>query len=424
MEAGNKAGKARFADQAAIRGLVCEIVARVCRQQLAQSLRSLLLTGSLAREEATVLPHPGGCRMLGDADFIAVFERHAPLPAAGAVAALTAQCESALRAAGVIAHVGMAVVYDDYFRRLPAHILTYELRCCGRIVCGDETSLALIPRFPASAIDKEDAWRLLANRTIECLELSRVRSPAPVQANANLPSDDLHYRTVKLFLDMATSLLVFVDAYEPTYAQRAQKLTQLAERLPEQARPPFAMRVFAGCVDQCTRWKLAPRGDGIPNKDGVGLLGCNGRTADSEIAREAFDYACRLWRWELAQLTSTGPEASPETLFADMAARQSAWQKFRGWLYVARRTGWLRSVRAWPRWMRMAFDRTPRYYVYEAAWRLAVNDDCPLDQADIRRIRALLPVAGRDDQGVAAPREQLIRELVWNYQTFLMETRA
>ena len=140
--------------------------------RVGRRMRSLLLTGSVARDEATILVHPGGWRLLGDADFIVVFEPHAPLPPAGALAGLTAKCESDLRAAGVVAHIGIAAVHDDYFPRLPAHIYTYELRRCGRVVCGDDNPLELIPRFTASAIDKEDAWRLLANRYIECLELS------------------------------------------------------------------------------------------------------------------------------------------------------------------------------------------------------------------------------------------------------------
>ena len=78
-------------------------------------MRSLLLTGSVARDEATIVAHPGGWRILGDADFIVVLERHAPLPTGDAVATLTAQCESELRAAGVVTHVGMAAVHDDYF---------------------------------------------------------------------------------------------------------------------------------------------------------------------------------------------------------------------------------------------------------------------------------------------------------------------
>jgi hypothetical protein len=415
IEVIDKSGKARGADRAAIRGLICEIVGRVCRQEAGHHLRTLLLTGSVARDETTVLAHPNGWRVLGDADFMAVFQRHAPLPAAGVVAALTAKCESDLRAAGVVVHVGMAVVHDDYFRRLPAHIFTYELRCCGRIICGDDNPLELIPHFPASAIDKEDAWRLLANRTIECLELHLSSNPseaqgAPPDVNPAAASDELHYRAVKLFLDMATSLLVFLGAYEPSYGQRAQRLQRLAERPEEQAALPFGLQGFSERVSECTRWKVAG-GEADGN-------------SGAEISREALAYACQLWRWELAQLTSAAPEASPEILFAAVAARQNAPRKLRGWLYVARRVGWLRGVRSWPRWLAMAPRCTPRYYIYEAAWRLAASVTGPAGVPELRQIRALLPVAGENDKNDGDARQQLAREVAWNYRTFLTETRA
>jgi hypothetical protein len=422
IESVNKSGEVRSADQAAIRGLICETVARVCRQQAGHHLRSLLLTGSVARDEATILVYPDGWRVLGDADFMAVFQRDAPLPAASVVAALTAKCESDLHAAGVVVHVGLAVVHDDYFCRLPAHIFTYELGCCGRIVCGDHTPLGLIPRFPASAIDKEDACRLLANRTIECLELSEnpLHAPPPRSSTSSeaqgsapggnpAPEEELHYRTVKLFLDMATSLLVFLGAYEPTYGERAQRLQQLAASLEEQAKLPFGLKPFAGRVNECTRWKISGGGSDC--------------SSGPEILREALNYACQLWRWELAQLTSAAPDASPETLFARVAARQSARQKLRGWLYVARRTGWLRGVRSWPRWIAMGLRRTPRYYVYEATWRLAASIGSP-GEPEVRRIRALLPVVAGDGNEEGDSRQQLAREVAWNYRTFLTETRA
>ena len=410
MESGSKSGEVPSAGQQAVRGLVCEIVARVCRAELGRRMRGLLLTGSVARDEATILIHPSGWRLLGDADFIVVFEPHAPLPPAGAVAALSAKCESDLRAAGVVAHIGMAAVHDGYFRRLPAHIFTYELRCCGRVVCGDDNPLELIPRFMASAIDKEDAWRLLANRTIECLKLSENLSHAPAACSETLPPEELHYPAVKLFLDMATSLLVFLDAYEPTYAQRARRLQELAEHLDEEARLPFALTPFAARADECTRWKIAHGGDD-----------CD---FGSEITREALDYACRLWPWELAQLTSLEADASAETLFAAVAARQGAWQKLRGWLYVARRVGWLRGMPSWPRWAAMGWRRTPRYFIYEAAWRLAAGASCALDETEYRRITALLPIAGANHKKDDDRRQQLIRQVAWNYRTFLTDTRA
>jgi glycosyltransferase involved in cell wall biosynthesis len=434
-------GKAQSPNQAVLRETVGEVAVRVCRRSWNDQLRALLLTGSVAREEATILPASGGWRLLGDADLIAVFQAGFPLPSGDAISKLTATCEAELQAAGVTAHVSLAVVHDDYFRRLPAHIFTYELRSCGRVVWGEKNPLQLIPDFPVSAIDTEDAWRMLANRTIECLELAECRKslagkpgngnfdavleadgcdcqdscdPAS-QPGSNLAdnSEELHYRAVKLFLDMATSLLVFLGAYEPTYGQRAEKLEKLAAAKPEQSGSrfgadtnsalPFPLKAFAERVSGCTRWKIA---------GGVADF-----AFDADLYGEALDYACRLWRWELGQLTFAAPEASPEMFFAEMAARQSAGQKLRGWLYVVRRMGWLRSLRRWPRWLAMGRRCTPRYSIYEAAWRLAAG------AGDARQIEALLPVAhadGRNDGETS----QLACAVAWNYRTFLTETRA
>jgi hypothetical protein len=110
-------------------------------------------------------------------------------------------------------------------------------------------------------------------------------------------------------------------------------------------------------------------------------------------------------------------------LFAWVAARQSALQKLRGWLYVARRTGWLHGVQSWPRWIAMGLRRTPRYYIYEAAWRLAASVGSP-GESEVLQIRALLPVAAGDGKEEGDPRQQLAREVAWNYRTFLTETRA
>ena len=262
---------------------------------------------------------------------------------------------------------------------------------------------------------------MLANRTIECLELSENSWHAPTHpsaisgeaqgASGNLAAvEELHYRAVKLFIDMGTSLLVFLRAYEPTFGQRAQRLQQLAERPEEQATLPFGLKAFAGRVNECTRWKI----------DGGGG-DCN---SGLEISREAIEYARQLWLWELAQLTSAAPESAPEILFAGVAARQSALQKLRGWLFVARRTGWLRGVRNWPRWIAMGLHCTPRYYIYEAAWRLAASITCFSGEPAVRQIRALLPVAGGDGKNEGDARQQLARGVAWNYRTFLTETRA
>jgi hypothetical protein len=72
----------------------------------------------------------------------------------------------------------------------------------------------------------------------------------------------------------------------------------------------------------------------------------------------------------------------------------------------------------------MAPRCTPRYYIYEAAWRLAASITCSAGVPELRQIRALLPVADGNGKNDGDTRQQLAREVAWNYRTFLTETRA
>ena len=123
-----------------------------------------------------------------------------------------------------------------------------------------------------------------------------------------------HYRTVKLYLDLATSLLLFAGAYAPTYRERAARLARLADA---GARPdlPAGLARLAERVDECTRAKLEGHADAAP--------------MDLDW-REAVAATRRVWRWELARLTGSAIEGdalgrgTPGPLARAAAARRSA----------------------------------------------------------------------------------------------------
>jgi hypothetical protein len=145
---------------------------RACEQRYGSRLRAVILTGSLARDEATVLCSDGRHRVLGDADFLLTFNRKAKLPSAAEIKSLGEEVTDSLERQGVTCTVHLAAVRPSYVARLPAHIFSYELRHTGRVVFGDEGILELVPEFSPAQMDREDAWRLLSNRMIEWLETS------------------------------------------------------------------------------------------------------------------------------------------------------------------------------------------------------------------------------------------------------------
>jgi len=396
----------------AVKAAICEEAVRRSVERYGGELRAIVLTGSLARDEATLLRQKGRSVVLGDAELLLVFSEPAALPHRLDTRAIARSVEEALAARGVVCHTTLAPVHPRYLRTLRPHIFPYELRECGQVLWGDTRVLSLIPGFPASQIPPEDAWRLLCNRLLEQLEIlpRLVHQPAPL-------APGLRYPTAKLYLDMATSYLVFAGAYEPTYARREERLRRLASGhgAADHALP---IRRLAQRVTAATRWKL--HGDDLP--------------AASDLPwEESVADARSLWRWELQQLLGTSAELSDAQLLAAWMHRQPLTQRLRGWIHIARREEWRVSWRHWPRWARLARHGSPRYWVYAVACELIFQlpglttppGDTWHTEPDCSALLANLPVLGElDHRSDWRGWRYLASEIAWNYRQFVVDTRA
>ena len=391
---------------------ICDTVDAECNIAFGNRVVSLIVTGSAARGEATIVNSGNGWKLLGDAEFLLVVQQTDG--AADARCADTVKCESArkLRSQGIEVLIDLAVVQVSYFKRLPPYIFSYELRVCGQVISGDPNILELIPKFTARDISREDAWRLLCNRMIEQLEFAGDLEESPVQLTPRL-----HYATVKLYLDMATSYLAFIGGYAPTYRERAERLVKLATEPTAEA--PFSLRKFGARVTECTSWKLT--GDE------------EARDRRVELWREAIRYMRRLWRWEMIQLTNDQNDLTIADLSARLARRQNMAQRLRGWMSLVKRRGLVKSSPQWPRWMKLALYATPRYLVYQAAAEVAFRLPCLVKRSGQperlnvkwREMQALLPEhAPRSDSCGEAIWRKFVDDVVWNYSEFLQDTRA
>jgi hypothetical protein len=403
--------------EAAAAGLQAAISAAVvaaCVDAFGDRLRGIVLTGSLARREATFVRDSAGWNALGDAEFFVVFEQRCALPGAAQTESVRQEAERTLTGDGICCHIDLSPVHPEYLRGLQPHILAYELRECGQVVWGDPGLLSLIPPFPASAIFLEDAWRLLSNRMVEYLavaaDLLQPGRPLPPAA---------FYRTAKLYLDTATSFLLFAGEYEPTYAGRAARLRRLAAAPRPNMDPPFPLDAFADRVTFCTAFKL--RGPGYREADAAAFQG----EQAGVFWRDAVVYARRLWRWELRRLTGSAQGLSDRELMRAWMRRQPLHRRLRGWASVLRRCGWARSWRFWPRWVRLAAVGAPRYWVYTAAAELCFG--LPEGQAgkqpDLKKLQSWLPLV---DTGDTRPLgwPELCGQVAENYHMFLETTCA
>jgi len=353
----------READCGELRDAICAAVASSCLRCFGDRLRSAVLTGSMSRGEATFVWKSNYWQVLGDAEFFLVFQERQSLPGTRQMDAVKQEIARTLMNQAIRCPVDLSPVHPNYLKGLPPHILAYELKQCGQVVWGDANILALIPRFAVSDIPLEDAWRLLSNRMVEYLEVA-----TDLTLNLAASSPNASYLTAKLYLDMATSLLLFVGAYEPTYRMRAEQLRQLAAALPPGLRPPFPLDDFAKCVDACTAYKLQ-----------------SGKNRDIDPApswKEAVEYARRLWNWELRELTRLGAELSDDNLIREWMRRQSLMGRLRGWVRVFRDAGWRGNWIEWPRWLLLARQASPRHWIYAAGAEILFRLPSLMDRSD------------------------------------------
>ena len=394
-----------------LRKAICDATSVVCTSFLGLRLQALVLTGSLAREEATITRKGRTTTLVGDADFLIVVEPNAAHPSEAELRALAGAAERRLSESGISVHVGLGAVSPSYFSKLPARGFTYELKNCGKVVWGSQEILGRIPRYDAAELSQEDAWRTLNHRMIEVL----MHIENSVCLGEEL-APDLEYAVTKLYLDMATSYLIFAGLYRPTYAARARELRTLAAEAVESSQLPFALEQFSERVSECTERKLT----------GVGL----GVNRSFAFLEEAVGYARKLWDWETGRLFGINRKMTVKSVIAAMGRRQNFTERLRGWASLARRAGWTAASRSWARWARLSVIATPRYLVYGVAsqlfWNLPhmLQNQNPSNASfDWRPLRNLLPVV--PSAGVqAVDYRSLIDDIVWNYKTFLIGTPA
>lgn len=386
---------------------ICDETTRIAVEKYAGRLRAVVLTGSTARGEASFVWEAGRWRALGDAEFFLVFHESAALPDKRALGLLSRDVEKALADRRIDCHIDVSPVREAFFRALPPHVFAHELQEHGKVVWGDPDILSLIPPFSIADIPLEDAWRMLCNRMIELLEVSGQLVGRP----AFLP-EAVHYRTAKLYLDMATSLLLFTGGYQPSYRGRAASLEELAASDSPSA---FPLKQLSDLVARSTQFKLGQARSPEP----------------ITVWEDAIRYAHCLWRWELSRMTGIPEPASDRELMAGWMRLQPLRARARGWAYVVRKRGWLRSWRHWGRWARTGWRASPRYLVYAAASELFFQLPEMLADTDGNReeelmgLRLLLPLSQpmRTGGGQSAWKH-VAREIAWNYHEFLQSTRS
>lgn len=357
----------------------------------------LILTGSLARGESSIVERAGGrMRWLSDIECIAVFpDKLRDFSSVNrALRALELSLNTDAERMERNVRVEVRAITAAKLARMRETIFSRELFENGRLLWGVPERLAM-PRWVSQppAIPALDALRLLANRTVE-----RVEFRLACEACAPDPTT-LAYNSAKFWIDLGTSLSIFLGCYRPNYHERASALEERLRGKP-QVFDAGAGELFLGRLREAMETKRAA----VPD-DGHGAL------ASFEDGTSA---AKALLAWETDRLITGGVNAEGWRAIPERFRRvESSWQRLRDWarLWLRTRSGG-RFATAWP--SLMATYGSPTAAIYSAAclldffWKESASGDAPGD-AICRSLGRLFGVEGPMS---AATRRRLARATV------------
>ncbi len=349
-------------------------------------VEGLILTGSLARGEASVLCEHGRFRILGDVEFLLIvraqpqwreFRRR--------LHEIGRRATERLSEGGSEFPVEYTPADISYLRRRARpSAFTWDLRQHGRVLHGRRDLLDELPAFARSAIPPEDAVETLMNRGLELL----------AAREAGLAGRSQAYAVVKTLVDMAGSALAFAGAYESLTARRPHAFRELLSRRDDLVISLNDSERLAALIDDAAALKLQPTANGLED------------LAAAADIDSALRWILELWRWEVGQMVGR-PSAPTEELVRAYLADEPFTDRFRGWAKYAWHPLRPASARLGPGLLRQARRGSPRRLVYSAAV-------CAIEGAEgwEERARRFLPAAHRDS-------DRMLQEIIESWTWFI-----
>jgi len=193
----------------------------------------LILTGSVARGEGALIGKPRArSRWLSDLEFHVVIPEGRRASQAD-VDAVLRDTERAINLAPANRRRGLRVGFNSIrapqLARLRPAIFSREMLEHGKLLWGEPSALPLPQWWQEGRVDIPllDAFRLLNNRIVQQVD-ARLHCEASEHPDL-LPA----YTLQKFWIELATSLSVFLGCYRTSYRERRAALSKLLEEQPQ-----------------------------------------------------------------------------------------------------------------------------------------------------------------------------------------------
>ena len=254
---------------------------------------TFVLTGSMARGEASVIQTEEGYESLSDMEFLVTHAQPINLSSIfKRLGEFEVGANERVRKAGFRCKIEFTYAVQRFFETVRPSIFSYELKEHGKVIHGLSNPLSLMRDFSANNIPQIDAFYLLCNRILE--QLDGIRRYFVDDNFRDVIK--FRYSILKLYVDLATSILIFLGGYSSTYEGR--RVAMLSMDWAKTNDVPN--RKFL--VDKVNHWtnvKLSPTYDTMQLMQHDAVI-----EEWVELARIALS----IWLWELEQFMGRSGE--------------------------------------------------------------------------------------------------------------------
>ncbi|HHT9120110.1 MAG TPA: hypothetical protein ACFYD3_06170 [Candidatus Hypogeohydataceae bacterium YC41] len=289
---------------------------------------AIILSGSLARGEGTAYSNNGALWLNSDFDALVVFKDRAESSHnTPATKKLAEDIAKHLERQNIFCRVEFGIIRLDSFLKFQPAIGVYELKTMGKAIWGDESVLSLIRPFSTHDIPKWDAFEMMNNRLIELL--------IAFQGILNERECDVQrqeaaaYSLLKMYIDMATAILVFQGKYEPTYEARARRFKEVTHGLKDTPFYPY-LPELTDMVLRCTDFKLHQRSSTMDFFAQKGYdLSCSNQLL-SEWRRLSM-HVKPVWMWMANDIAGGNYTEDASVLVKLILKKETLYKWLKGW---------------------------------------------------------------------------------------------
>jgi hypothetical protein len=239
------------------------------------------------------------------------------------------------------------------------------------------------------------------------------------------------YSLIKMYMDMATAILVFVGQYEPTYEARAKRFRGIGPHL--QGTPlQTCMPYLAEKIDRCTHFKLHQEGsalDFLKREVGDGNYEPDDRaSSDNQVLLREWEklslYVRPVWVWMANEIAGGESTGDVYTLVNRILKKEPLFDRFKGWAKLGlglKRANRLKELQ-YRRLLNGLTTAGPVTIIrcLGALLYLYVHDlrgACHTNGQILSYIEGMLPSTANDSPKKLDP-DRLIKEIGYNYMKF------